>query len=199
MTVRTMFLSVCLFAFTQPAFAQPSDQPAPAAVPAQTPRTGGAPAATPTPQPTPPAAAPRPREGQAINIKVDVTITDQRGATPALKKTVTVVTADGMSSFIRSQASYAALGEVPLNIDAEPFLLQDGKVRLRVNLQYDLPGAQTTTGGSEPIGAGSLRRTAIHENLAVILETGKPLVIAQSADPVGDRQVTIEVKATILR
>jgi hypothetical protein len=32
-----------------------------------------------------------------------------------------------------------------------------------------------------------------------VLESGKPIVAAQSADPVGDRQVTIEVKATILR
>ena len=48
-------------------------------------------------------------------------------------------------------------------------------------------------------GAGSLRTTGIHENLAMILDNGKPLVVAQSADPVGDRQVTIEVKATILR
>ena len=33
----------------------------------------------------------------------------------------------------------------------------------------------------------------------MILESGKPLVVAQPADPVGDRQVTIEVRATILR
>ena len=28
---------------------------------------------------------------------------------------------------------------MPLNIDTEPQLLADGKIRLRVNLQYDLP------------------------------------------------------------
>jgi hypothetical protein len=33
----------------------------------------------------------------------------------------------------------------------------------------------------------------------LVLENGKPLVAAQSADPVGDRQVTVEVKATILK
>ena len=42
-------------------------------------------------------------------------------------------------------------------------------------------------------------KTQIRENLALILENGKPLVAAQSADPAVDRQVTIEVKATILR
>jgi hypothetical protein len=39
----------------------------------------------------------------------------------------------------------------------------------------------------------------LRENLALILESGKAVVAAQSADPVGDRQVTVEVKATILR
>ena len=46
---------------------------------------------------------------------------------------------------------------------------------------------------------GSLQKTSIQETLSLILESGKPVVAAQSADPVGDRQVTIEVKATILR
>jgi hypothetical protein len=45
------------------------------------------------------------REGQPINIKVDLTITDQRGGSPIFKKTVTVVTADG-GGFIRSTARY---------------------------------------------------------------------------------------------
>jgi hypothetical protein len=33
----------------------------------------------------------------------------------------------------------------------------------------------------------------------LILESGKSLVVSQAADPVSDRQVTVEVKATILR
>ena len=33
----------------------------------------------------------------------------------------------------------------------------------------------------------------------MILESGKAMIAAQSADPVGDRQVTVEVKATILK
>src|SRR5207244_9092580 len=68
---------------------------------------------------------------------------------------------------------------------------------LRVNLQYDLPGS--VTGNPTEAGGGMLRRTQIRENLAVILENGKSITVAQSADPVGDRQVTIDVKATILR
>ena len=39
----------------------------------------------------------------------------------------------------------------------------------------------------------------IRDAVTMILESGKPLIVAQSADPVSDRQVTVEVKATILR
>ena len=39
----------------------------------------------------------------------------------------------------------------------------------------------------------------IQENLSVNLEDGKALVVSQSADPVSDRQVTVEVRATILK
>ena len=33
-------------------------------------------------------------------------------------------------------------------------------------------------------------KTAMHDSLSLILENGKPIVAAQSADPIGDRQVT---------
>ena len=134
-----------------------------------------------------------------MNIKVEVTITDQgRAGVPAVKKTVSIVTGDGLGGRIRSAANYTAVGEVPLNVDAEPEILSDGKIRVRVNLQYTLPGSAGGQAG-EVQGAGSLRFTQIQENLPVILENGKPIVVAQSADPVGDRQVTIELKATVLR
>src|SRR5262245_28745114 len=169
--------------------------------PAPTPRAPGAPAPAAVPLLTPQPPAPREarREGQPLNIRVDVTITDQRGGTAAAKKTVSVVTADGMGGFIRSQASYFNIGEGPLNVDTEPLLLPDGKMRVRVNLQYELPAPSGPAGGDVAPQAGSLRKTSIHENLSLILENGKAIVAAQSADPVGDRQVTIEVKATVLR
>jgi cytosine/uracil/thiamine/allantoin permease len=44
-----------------------------------------------------------------------------------------------------------------------------------------------------------IRRTQLQENLPLILENGKSMIVAQSADPIGDRQVTVEVKATVLR
>jgi outer membrane biosynthesis protein TonB len=175
---------------------QPTTAPAPAGQPAPpTPRREGQPTTAPAPagQPAPP--TPR-REGQPINVKVEVTITDLGGGgTQALKKTVTVVTGDNMTGFIRSMANYASIGSVPLNLDIEPQILTDNRIRVRVNLQYTLPG-ETKLPADNSL---ALRKTEIHENLALILENGKSLIVAQSADPVGDRQVTVEVKATVLR
>jgi hypothetical protein len=142
-----------------------------------------------------PAPAPR-REGQPINVKVDVTITDQRGGATPIKRTVSVVVADGMSGLIRSQSDVYQVGSVPLNIDVDPTLLSDGKVRVRFNLQYDWPAPYEA---SANLQRGAVIKTALHDNVALILENGKPMVVAQSADPIGDRQVSVEVKATILR
>ena len=193
MNVRTIALTICLTALTAGALAA-QQQPA-------TPAPGqrvDAPSTAPAAQQNVTVQPPR-RVGQSLNIKVDVTISDQRGGTAALKKTVSVVTADRMTGFIRSTADYRSdIGALPLNVDTEPELLNDGKIRLAVNLQYDLPG-NVTSQPTEVRNEGLLRRTQIRENLAVILESGKPLVVAQSADPVGDRQVTIEVRATVLR
>jgi len=193
MTARTLLCTICvgvLAGGTSLAAQQPAATSQPQRV--------DAPATAPTPQASTTIRPPRP-VGQAVNIRVDVTISDQRGGASALKKTVTVVTADRLSGFIRSTADYRGdIGAVPLNVDTEPELLNDGKIRLAVNLQYDLPG-NVTAQATEARTDGALRRTQIRENLAVILENGKPLVVAQSADPVGDRQVTIEVKATVLR
>ncbi len=198
--MRPFLLTIFALSLSAPTFAQSQREP-------QTPRTprpATAPAAPagqpPTPVVTPVAPPAARREGQPINVKVEVTITDQRGGTPALKKTVTVVTGDNMNGFIRSSANYSNIGNVPLNVDTEPQLLTDGKIRLRVNLEYDLP-APAAIGPAEGVAATerTLRVTQIRENLALILENGKSIVAAQSADPVGDRQVTIEVKATVLR
>jgi hypothetical protein len=197
MTLRSLALAaVCLFAAAQVTRAQPppGSATAPGQPRASTPATLPTPAAAPAPA-APPPPPPR-RAGQPLNVKVDVTISDQMSAAAsAMKKTVSVVTGDSMNGFIRSNANYSEVGQVPLNVDAEPEILADGKIRLRLNLQYDLPVARQ----AEPGAGGALRKTELRENLALILENGKPIIAAQSADPVGDRQVTVEVKATILR
>jgi hypothetical protein len=191
---------------TAPDALQPPASPPVTAPPAR-PRPVKTPGATGQETPPPPpaavvAATPREahRQGQAVNVRVDVTITDQRGGAASLKKTVTVVTGDGLNGLIRSSASYAGgPGDVPLNVDTEPMILPDGKIRLRLNLQYDLPGANLAPAQPDASRTATPFRTSLHENLALILESGKAMIATQSADPVSDRQVTVEVKATVLR
>ena len=149
------------------------------------------PRGTKPPQPPPPPAPPR--RGQAVNVKVELTITDQRGGAAPIKKTVSVIVGDLTGGMIRSESMIPNVGTVPLHVDAEPEILQDGKIRLRFSLQYDLPNADEKVTGNTTV------KTQIRENLSLILESGKPILATQSADPVTDRQVTVEVKATILK
>lgn len=199
MTIRT-FATTLTFAamLAVPVAAQTTTPRAPVS-----PRAPQAPAAPQAPEAAlavPPPPPPPRKAGQPVNIKIDVTITDEgRSGAQPLKKTVSIVTGDSLSGRIRSAANYSAIGNTPLNVDAEPEILSDGKIRVRMNLQYSLPGNVGNAQNSEIPGAGALRVTEIQENLSLILENGKPIVAAQSADPVGDRQVTIELKATILK
>jgi hypothetical protein len=195
MTRRVLFVSVCAAALLFPAVsgAQP---PPPAPVPLAVQPPGA-----PKPPAAPPPPAPSRREGQPVNVKVDLTILDQRGSGTPTRKTVSVVVADNMTGFIRTRTFYTNAGrveEVPLNVDVDPTILSDGKIRLRIGIQYDLPGTLAVAENAER-PQGNLFTTQLRENLAIIVENGKSIVAAQSAEPVGDRQVTIEVKATILR
>lgn len=170
------------------ATAATDDQTPPPPPPPPTPRAPRAPT-TPAPPPPPPPQ----RRGQPINVKVEVVITDQRGNATPIKKTVSLIVGDQQNGMIRSEAFVpGAAGTVPLHVDASPELLQDGKIRLRLNLAYDLPRAEQA-GERDPF------KMSIRENLSFILESGKPTLVTQSADPVGDRQVVVEVKATVLK
>lgn len=203
MTVRTFAFAAFLACLSSAAAAQPGAQrarPAPPAPPAA-PTPGVPPLAI---QPPGPPAAPAPpprRDGQPVNVKVELTILDSRGGAAATRKTVSVVVADNMNGFIRSTSNYTLPGRVesvPLNVDVEPQIIADNKLRLRLSVQYDLPNSLASAAGGGD-GQGNLFTTQLRESLAIIVESGKSIVAAQSADPVGDRQVTIEVKATILR
>jgi hypothetical protein len=162
----------------------------------------------PTPKPTvptaiEPAAAPTQRS-QPINVRVEVTITEQRGKTGPSKKLLSIVAADGFRNAIRSQETFfppvdRGVGDVPLNVDVVATVLGgDGKIRLQLNLEYELPGDEIKKDASGEF-ARTMTKSAIRENLVMILENGRPMIVAQSADPVSDRQVTVEVRATILK
>jgi hypothetical protein len=157
--------------------------------------------APPPPPPAPPAPPPTPtprRENQSTNVRIDVTITDQRPGAPPVTKTVSIVTGDGLNGSVRSQTTYQVQGSgpgtAPFNVDAWPVILLDGKVHVRLTVQYDVvPPAGPANDSVRLLG------TSIRDSVALVLETGKPVVSIQSTDPVSDRKVSVEVKATILR
>jgi len=157
-----------------PAQPKPPEQPKPAAEPK-------------------PAPAPR-REGQAVNVKVELVITDQRGTAAPVKKNVSVIVGDEREGSIRSTSRIPAGGGVQLNVDAYPSILADGKIRVNLRIFYDLPVGDGRSGNPNDVPP-----TQIQESVNLILENGKPIVVTQSADPMIDRQVTVEVKATVLK
>jgi hypothetical protein len=143
-----------------------------------------------------PAPAPAPRSfGQPVAVRIELTITDQVGTSAPLKKTMTMMAADGERASVRSMNSGQGLAN--FNVDAKPMLTQD-KIRLDLSINYDAPEApqQGTPDKTEKAVSWSTR---LQESMGVILENGKPTVISQSADPRTDRKVSVEVRATIVK
>ena len=155
------------------------------------------------PQPAP-AKTPPAEQALPVNIKIEVNITDQTGATPGAKKIVTMIVADRQNNSIRSSASVPVKGagmpmppsyrNVTINVDARPTIIQKepNKIMLTFGLEYS-PKSRSEPEEMEP-GMAS-----INERLGLILESGKPLIVSQAADPTSDRKITVEVTATILR
>lgn len=171
-----------------------------AQTPARPPSPAGAAPVSPAAAPAAPAppAAPR-REGQPINVRIELTITETAAGAPPVKKTVIAVVGDGYFGSVRGQAVLqpAGLGVsierlvAPLNLDARPEILPSGKIRLSCTIQY-----QSTQRSAQD----RTINTDIKQNLVLNLESGKALVISETADPIViDRNVVVEVKATILR
>jgi len=137
--------------------------------------------------------APEPQR-QPINVKIEVTISDQVGKAAAMKKTVSAVSGDGRPARVRTSVDFVGTAGA-LNLDVTPaILIPSGRIQAAMALEYTLPAT-----GEPQAGAPRQIMTRIQENLSVNLEDGRPLVVSQSADPVTDRQVTVEVKATILK
>jgi hypothetical protein len=189
--MKTLFATALLFAATS-AFAQDTPRTPQTAQTAKTPATPQTPKTAVTPQ------TPR-REGQPINVKVELTITEEGGDAPAIKKTVSAVVGDGYMGYVREQGMSDNITQTPgpfdrmiapLNLDALPTILPGGKIRVQCTIQY---AANQRTANQRRIN------TDIKQNLTLILESGKPLVVSQATDPLSDRQVTVEVKATVLK
>lgn len=182
-----------------------AQQPAPGA-----PKPAPAPA---TPKPTPPpAAAPTaidmgmpsggidPR-GQPVNVKLDLTITDQLGAGEPAKKTMSLIVADRAGGSIRSSGNSV---RAVLNVDATPQIMPNGNIRVQLGLEYNprqsmsvqsakMASGETVQLPPEPGGS------SLNQRVAIVLEPGKPLVLSQAADPISDRRISVEIRATVLK
>ncbi len=158
----------------------------------------------PAPAAPAPAAGPRPlRENQSINVRIEVTVTDERPGIAPIKKTVSIVTADGLNGSVRSSTNYQAAGagqgSAPFNVDATAIIMTDNKVHTRLTFEYAVIPPPLPAQGEPQSGGVRLLGTTIRDGMALVLENGKPLVVVQSTDPVSDRKVSVEVKATILK
>jgi hypothetical protein len=194
--MRAAAISAIVFALSAPpaTFAQQPPQPAQPAAPAapaaqrapQAPRPAPPPAPAAAPQapapPAPPAVAIDPAPGQLVNIQVDVVLVVEGGAEGTTRKTMTLTLADRQEGSVRSlERTVGAQGT--LNVDARPVMQSNGKVLTRIGLEFqsgtDVPFVQVR---AQPL-----------------LESGKALRISRAASPKGDRSVTVEVTATVLK
>jgi len=142
----------------------------------------------PTPQPktgeaNPPAAAPS-RAAQLVNVKLELTIVDERAQGASAPNTITLVVADRESARVRS----GTRDDRVLNVDARPEIVAPGRVRAYISLEY----RPAQVPDKAPI-------SMVTKSLSAILEDGKSLVVSESVDPVANRMMRIEARATILR
>ena len=130
------------------------------------------------------------------NVQIELTLTDQVGTQAPEKKTVSMVVSSGNWGKIRSSGQVRPPEGVPfvvdLNIDARPYVSVDGPIQLELTMVYSPP---------ERAGKDNLKSqpTGVNQSLTVVLQSGKPMMVSQAADPVSDRKVIVEVKATILK
>ncbi|HEX5214509.1 MAG TPA: hypothetical protein VFV98_03550 [Vicinamibacterales bacterium] len=181
---------------------RPSTQPPPGVSAPITPTPGAAPSAQ---TPAPRAMTPEQRDAAAAreagiwqNIKLDLVLTDNYTGTP-VKKTVTMIMSSGRSGQIRTTNQVGGF-DVELNVDAQastkvnpPGFSGPIQIYTSITVQYmPAPTPDTSSRGpSKPSG--------LHQSISFALLDGKPMLISQSADPVTDRKVTLEVTATVLK
>ena len=207
MTLRTLLLMTLFTGLTANlAAAQVPEPPAPvestltlaAAPDQQTPppiKPGSKPPATiaPPDQVPPPPGPPRKLRGRDLNLQIELTISDQLGTQAPEKKVVSMLIADGTFGRIRASADAVRTGitgmvGTGLNVDARPTVLEGDRVLLELTIEYSplREGSQVTQ-----------RPTVLNESLTVILQHGKPMLVSQAADPVTDRKISVEVRASV--
>lgn len=176
----------------------PQAKPARPGAPAQSappppPAAPQAPVAVPPPAPPGPPAPPI----RAVNIQLEFTITDQTGSGAPDKKTVSMIASNGTWGRIRASATARPRQNIPvavsLNVDSRPYLTTGDSIQTEITIEYRPVGASMA---DEP---ARVDPTILNQSLTVVLQSGKSMVISQAADPITDRKIVIEAKATVLK
>lgn len=139
-----------------------------------------------------------PLPSMMTNVQVELTITDQTGTSAPEKKMVSMIVAHAAWGKIRTSAeayqksTQSKVVPVGLNVDARPYV-NGGQIRLELTIVYSpmMLGSSADSAQTRP--------TELNQSLTVALQSGKPMVVSQAADPVTDRKIGVEVKATILK
>ena len=148
----------------------------------------------PTPLEKPAPGVPKMR-GRDLNLQVEITISDQLGTQTPDKKVVSMLVADATFGRIRASADaqlITGVGKVGtgLNVDVRPTVLEGDRILLELTVEYT-PFRES--------GQVTQRPTVLNESLSVILQSGKPMVVSQAADPFADRKIAVEVRASIVK
>ena len=124
------------------------------------------------------------------NVQVELTLTDQVGSSAPEKKSVSMIVATGSWGKIRNTAARSGPIQIGLNVDARPLVSVDGPIQLELTLYYYPPQGKPEA---------PVLPTELNQSMTIVLQSGKPMLISQSADPASDRKITVEVKATVLK
>ena len=89
-------------------------------------------------------------EGQPVNVRIEITITDQQPGSAPIQKTVTLVLADRTRGMVRSESNQVGIGSVPLRADARVSVVDSGQ------------GPRGDRDRLQPAGPGGRRRRARH-------------------------------------
>ncbi len=166
---------------------------------------------------------------EAVNVKVEVTISYQVGTQPPVKRTAVLTVADRGNGFLRvgnqiavpstsftpAPPAKADGGPAPapsgpvtafnyrnvgLNLDVRSLEVSGNHAKMQLNVEFSAIDEKTAdTGPSSPARPPSF--PTFSQSLSLVCESGKPVVVAQSSDYVDslERKQSVEVKATILR
>lgn len=165
-------LFVCVFSSSLMA-----QQPAPPKAPAA-PQAPAAQAVQPVAPPADPEAG-----GQPLNIRLDVSVSDQTAQGAAQPKSLMVMLVDRAMGRTR-----AAFQDRSIAVDARP-TITDGRIRVFLTIQSD----HFRHRGTDPEDPTSNWRNSF----SLLLDNGKPMIALETMDAVTKRKMSIEVKATI--